>query len=669
MIPVDDPGETRVDNPLGHVPSGPTAARMLEASTVANPQAAAVMFGRPTAMTPAQPKAMTPAGPPPEIGLTQHHLPPEEELDPRLVLVADPDSERAASFRVLRHHLLELGRPQVIVVSSPHDGDGKTTIALNLALALAECGRAKVLIAEAHLRRPQLSAAFKLIPPWCFAEQLAAHRNQPMLPWSLVEIPQLWLHVAAVNPRIEKTQLLDAPAFAIAMERLRLALRPHRDRWPIGARLGRRQPDGRRRRRGGPRGPGRAVDDPRPAQGHRSDRPLEGRRHRSGRVARPAREYHRRMRWLALVVISACGFAPHATGDGGETGGEMIGGENPGSEPPPPGCHGTGLGVVVCFAQPPQSTLQVLGTRAVDTTPGSLDCQALIGPTMNDYCVLAGTSVSIGGFLYAHGPRPLVIVSLSTLDVGGTIDVASHRSASPQLVGPGGDDASCGGTETTMDTGAGFGGSLGSQGGDGGSTTPPDGAAGPMIAATTLHGGCRGGYGLTATINGVGGHGGGIVDLIAEGSISVLGTINASGSGGGGGGATNNGGGGGGSGGMIVLDAPLMTFDNGTTVIFANGGGGGGGSSSSTVQTGSNGGDPANYTVGGNGGGGVGPVGGPTSPSGGLGGDGASAAAAAATGHDGPNGGGNGGGGGGVGIIRVFRAPPPAMGHFSPMPT
>jgi Mrp family chromosome partitioning ATPase len=43
-----------------------------------------------------------------------------------------------------------------------------------------------------------------------------------MLPWSLIEIPQLWLHVAAINPRIEKTQLLDGPAFAIAMERLRL---------------------------------------------------------------------------------------------------------------------------------------------------------------------------------------------------------------------------------------------------------------------------------------------------------------------------------------------------------------------------------------------------------------------------------------------------------------
>ena len=124
---------------------------------------------------------------------------------------------------MLRHHLLELGRPQVVIVSSPQPGDGKTTVALNLALALAECGRAKVLLAETHVRRPQLASVFQLVPPWCFAEQLAAHRHQPMLPWWLVEIPQLWLHVAAINPRIDKTQLLDAPAFAIAMERLRTA--------------------------------------------------------------------------------------------------------------------------------------------------------------------------------------------------------------------------------------------------------------------------------------------------------------------------------------------------------------------------------------------------------------------------------------------------------------
>lgn len=216
----DMAGVTRVDNPMqGTEPI--SGARMIEAATVANPHL--VSFTRQTAMSPATARASTPAGPPPEIGLQQHHLPPEEPLDARLAMITDPDSERSASFRVLRHHLLELGRPQVIVVSSPLHGDGKTTTALNLALALAECGRAKVLLCDGHLRRPQIANALKLVPPWCFAEQLAAHRNQPMLPWSIVEIPQLWLHVAAVNPRIEKTQLLDAPAFAIAMDRLRLA--------------------------------------------------------------------------------------------------------------------------------------------------------------------------------------------------------------------------------------------------------------------------------------------------------------------------------------------------------------------------------------------------------------------------------------------------------------
>lgn len=159
---------------------------------------------------------------PPEIGLTQHHLPDDAPQDRRLVLVNEPDSERAAAFRVLRHHLLEAGRPQVVVVSSAVPGEGKTTTAVNLALALSECGRAKVLLVETHLRHPQLAAVFKFSPPWCFAEQLAAHRHQPMLPWGLIDVPQLWLHVAAVNPRIEQDQLLDAPAFAIAMERLRL---------------------------------------------------------------------------------------------------------------------------------------------------------------------------------------------------------------------------------------------------------------------------------------------------------------------------------------------------------------------------------------------------------------------------------------------------------------
>ena len=266
---VIDPGVTRIEvNPLEAL----------------RPETAAVLFGKPTTVSPVQgrPQAHAPVGPPPEIGLTQHHL-PEDDPDPRLTLMLDPDSERAAAFRVLRHHLLEVGRPQCVIVSSPQPGDGKTTTALNLALALAECGRAKVLLVETNLRRPQLADVFKFVPPWCFAEQLAAHRHQPMMPWSAIEIPQLWLHVAAINPRIEKTQLLDGPAFAIAMERLRLAGYDHIvDRRAPGARLGRRQPDGGRRRCGGARPARPPLDHPGPAQGDRPDRRGKGCRNRPG---------------------------------------------------------------------------------------------------------------------------------------------------------------------------------------------------------------------------------------------------------------------------------------------------------------------------------------------------------------------------------------------------
>jgi Mrp family chromosome partitioning ATPase len=198
-----DPGETQID--------GPMATLKLESS--------AIVHGKPTIMMSPQAK---PSDTAPQIDLTQHHL-SDEDLDPRLDMVIDPDSERSAAFRVLRHHLLEVGRPQVVIVSSPQSGDGKTTTAVNLALALAECGRAKTLLVETHVRRPEFTNLFKFVPPWCFAEQLAAHRHQPGMPWSLIDIPQLWLHVAAINPRIERTQLLDGPAFAIAMERLRQA--------------------------------------------------------------------------------------------------------------------------------------------------------------------------------------------------------------------------------------------------------------------------------------------------------------------------------------------------------------------------------------------------------------------------------------------------------------
>ena len=162
---------------------------------------------------------------PPDAPRTQvwvaTHKPPEDP-DARLILVREPDSARAASFRVLRHRLQERGDPRVIAVTSPGKREGKTTCAVNLALALGECGRARVLLVEANLRTPALAPLFGFMPPECFTAQMQRHKEKPLDAWSVVEVFSPYLHVLAVKPVDGGAgkPLLDGPGFSIAMEML-----------------------------------------------------------------------------------------------------------------------------------------------------------------------------------------------------------------------------------------------------------------------------------------------------------------------------------------------------------------------------------------------------------------------------------------------------------------
>jgi succinoglycan biosynthesis transport protein ExoP len=76
-----------------------------------------------------------------------------------LVVHADPRSPRAESFRTLRTNLQFLdieGGPRAFVVTSSVQGEGKSTTAANLAIALADTD-ARVLIIDADLRRSKLA--------------------------------------------------------------------------------------------------------------------------------------------------------------------------------------------------------------------------------------------------------------------------------------------------------------------------------------------------------------------------------------------------------------------------------------------------------------------------------------------------------------------------------
>ncbi len=144
------------------------------------------------------------------------------QASPHLAMLTDPHSQRADAYRALRHRLVAVGDPKIIGVTSAHRREGKTTAAINLAAALREGARGRVLLLEANLRAPSIATALGFVPPACFGEQLIRHRKDPLEPWVAAE-PLSPLHVMAVNPTLKHSPLLDPIAFSIAIDRLRMA--------------------------------------------------------------------------------------------------------------------------------------------------------------------------------------------------------------------------------------------------------------------------------------------------------------------------------------------------------------------------------------------------------------------------------------------------------------
>lgn len=78
----------------------------------------------------------------------------------------DPESVTAEAIRTLRTGVVlsSLGEPQpVLLVTSTVSGEGKSTVAANLALSLAQLG-GRVLLIDADMRRPTVARSFGLDP-------------------------------------------------------------------------------------------------------------------------------------------------------------------------------------------------------------------------------------------------------------------------------------------------------------------------------------------------------------------------------------------------------------------------------------------------------------------------------------------------------------------------
>lgn len=131
---------------------------------------------------------LAPQVPPPVV------RPTLRTIDPRLVMLSSPDSVRAASFRLLRDNLLAKGLPRVLAVSSAAPHDGKTTCALNLALALAEHTPARILLMDGNFFAPSLGGIFAVDE---YTPSPSVVDPVRLAPYKLAELTPS-LHVAAI---------------------------------------------------------------------------------------------------------------------------------------------------------------------------------------------------------------------------------------------------------------------------------------------------------------------------------------------------------------------------------------------------------------------------------------------------------------------------------------
>ena len=95
------------------------------------------------------------------------HLMLSSDVPSRPLLTQDaPNSPRSEAFRVIRSNLQFLdvdSPPRAVLITSALPGEGKTTVAMNLAISLAQTGQ-RVLLVECDLRRPTIAATLGLEP-------------------------------------------------------------------------------------------------------------------------------------------------------------------------------------------------------------------------------------------------------------------------------------------------------------------------------------------------------------------------------------------------------------------------------------------------------------------------------------------------------------------------
>jgi capsular exopolysaccharide synthesis family protein len=145
------------------------------------------------------------------------------EIDPTLAAFHRPKSGEAEAYRGVRTQLYFSTRGQahqVVQITSPNPGDGKSTLAANLAISIAQSGK-RVVLLDCDFRRPRVHRLFRLDRPEIgLASVMAGEADLAAATQPCPAVPNLSLMPCGPRPA-NPAELLTSPKFQEVLAELR----------------------------------------------------------------------------------------------------------------------------------------------------------------------------------------------------------------------------------------------------------------------------------------------------------------------------------------------------------------------------------------------------------------------------------------------------------------
>jgi succinoglycan biosynthesis transport protein ExoP len=158
----------------------------------------------------------------PVIGQSKRYLVENSLIEPIICTYHRPKSQVSEAFRAVRTALYfnTQGRNHAVIqVTSPTPGDGKSTLASNLAVSIAQSGK-RVLLVDADMRRPRQHTTFGISSKEGFSTVLSGQSQWREVMYECEEIEGLTIMPCGAKPN-NPAELSSSPQVKVLIEEMR----------------------------------------------------------------------------------------------------------------------------------------------------------------------------------------------------------------------------------------------------------------------------------------------------------------------------------------------------------------------------------------------------------------------------------------------------------------